>query len=537
MSSVISADKGEPKRKQALIATGLQNAFLDWLLIPDTVHQLDSILASVLENAEHRQNDKSTAGSLTMSVPQSPPATCDSTPSTRLIDRSRVVSPVPTDMDFASTLDRLPPSPAVEQGSPQKLSSTVSDDFDLRHRESSTPSMHLTSSLKIIDAGSSTESIKAGEIPKFWFPDRSRRPPSPSRDCWDAQVAELHWNIFDPTGAKRKDNPNDICIPFSTFEIKIVKDVLQLSRYMACCILCMVNGGNLEEDLAKVMASVAAAPSQMPVLSMESVDSSTASPRSERHRQPEGEVPVVSLAKWKSFWISKQLTVDNEIWNFFAITKEDVNDFIWGHNFQPFLHELLERHPGVEFLKPTPEFQKRYAETVIARILYDLDSVFDHRITFNQLAKSSLADCWRLVDDETDFNTIREFFSYEHFYVAYCRFWALDVDHDFRLDKSDLVKYDNHAFSNLTLNRLFGEAGSVISDGHTISYEGFFYLLMHDEDKTTDRAIEFWFRLVDLDGDGVLRHHELAHFYSEQLVRLESRTMEAPSFDVILCQL
>eukprot|EP01055_Gregarina_sp_Pseudo9_P002527 Gregarina_sp_Pseudo_9__2526@NODE_27_length_5599_cov_16_826439_g25_i0_p2_GENE_NODE_27_length_5599_cov_16_826439_g25_i0NODE_27_length_5599_cov_16_826439_g25_i0_p2_ORF_typecomplete_len606_score103_90EFhand_13/PF17958_1/2_7e20EFhand_7/PF13499_6/3_4e10SPARC_Ca_bdg/PF10591_9/8_7e03SPARC_Ca_bdg/PF10591_9/1_4e02SPARC_Ca_bdg/PF10591_9/0_11EFhand_1/PF00036_32/0_0071EFhand_8/PF13833_6/4e02EFhand_8/PF13833_6/0_083EFhand_5/PF13202_6/3_8e03EFhand_5/PF13202_6/0_18_NODE_27_length_5599_cov_16_826439_g25_i0661883 len=515
--SVLS-DKGtEPKRK--LLATNLQNAFLDWLSLPDTCHQLDSILAAVL--AENTQHDKRAA---------SPSAVLEITPSTRLIERSRLLSPVSTDLDFVSSMDRLPPSPAPDIGSPQKMSSTVSEDVDAKPRDATAPP-HQTSVLNIVDMGSSTESLKEGEIPRFWVPARSRRPPTVApKDCWTDQVAEIHWGVFDPSGTRRLDDPSTIWIPFSTFEMKIVKEILKLSRYMACCILCMVNGDNLEEDLQKYVSASTPTPAAN---STESADGSTLSPRSDAP----AEAPVLSLAKWKEFWINKQLSIENDIWNFFVVAKEDVHDFIWGHNFQPFLNELLERHPGAEFLKPTPEFQKRYAETVVARILYDLDSVFDHRVTFNQLAKSSLAACWRLIDDETDFNTIREFFSYEHFYVAYCRFWALDIDHDFRLDKTDLVKYDNHAFSNLTLNRLFTEAGSVISDGHSISYEGFFYLLMHDEDKTTDRSIEFWFRLVDLDGDGVLRYHELAHFYSEQLVRLESRTMEAPAFDVILCQL
>eukprot|EP01053_Blabericola_migrator_P007701 Blabericola_migrator_1__7700@NODE_392_length_9038_cov_131_832349_g80_i1_p1_GENE_NODE_392_length_9038_cov_131_832349_g80_i1NODE_392_length_9038_cov_131_832349_g80_i1_p1_ORF_typecomplete_len644_score89_69EFhand_13/PF17958_1/2_1e24EFhand_7/PF13499_6/6_9e02EFhand_7/PF13499_6/1_1e10SPARC_Ca_bdg/PF10591_9/1e03SPARC_Ca_bdg/PF10591_9/77SPARC_Ca_bdg/PF10591_9/0_19EFhand_1/PF00036_32/0_0097EFhand_8/PF13833_6/7_4e02EFhand_8/PF13833_6/0_094EFhand_5/PF13202_6/1_8e03EFhand_5/PF13202_6/0_19_NODE_392_length_903 len=536
MSTILTAEKGEARRKQALIATGLQNAFLDWLTIPDTLHQLDSILAAVV--AEQSQSDKQPMGSAVSTI-------TDVTPSTRLIDRSKAMSPVSSELEFVPSIDRLPPSPAPDLGSPQKLSSTVSDDVDVKNRDSA-PSIPPASTIKVVDVGSSTETLKEGEIPKFWYPDSTKRPPV-GQNTWTDQVAALHWSIFDPDGTKADAEPKNLFISFTTFEMKIVREILKLSRYMACCILCMINGGTLEEDLTQVITTVIPAASNVAANSAESADSSFAhSPHSEggppnttntATSGPTDNHPVLNLANWKEFWQSKRLMIDNEVWNFFAIIKEDVNDFIWGHNFQPFLQELLERHPGVEFLKPTPEFQKRYAETVIARILYDLDSMSDHRITYSQLAKSSLAHCWRLIDDESDFNTIREFFSYEHFYVAYCRFWALDVDHDFRLDKSDLVKYDNHAFSTSTLNRLFSEAGSIISDGHTISYEGFFYLLMHDEDKTTDRAIEFWFRLVDLDGDGVLRYHELAHFYCEQLVRLESRTMEAPSFEVILCQL
>ena len=28
---------------------------------------------------------------------------------------------------------------------------------------------------------------------------------------------------------------------------------------------------------------------------------------------------------------------------------------------------------------------------------------------------------------------VRDYFSYEHFYVLYCKFWELDLDHDYKL--------------------------------------------------------------------------------------------------------
>jgi len=36
---------------------------------------------------------------------------------------------------------------------------------------------------------------------------------------------------------------------------------------------------------------------------------------------------------------------------------------------------------------------------------------------------------------------VLDYFSYEHFYVLYCKFWELDADHDFLLDRDDLVSF------------------------------------------------------------------------------------------------
>jgi len=41
---------------------------------------------------------------------------------------------------------------------------------------------------------------------------------------------------------------------------------------------------------------------------------------------------------------------------------------------------------------------------------------------------------------------VLDYFSYEHFYVLYCKFWELDADHDFLLDRDDLVKFCNYFF-------------------------------------------------------------------------------------------
>jgi serine/threonine-protein phosphatase 2A regulatory subunit B'' len=37
------------------------------------------------------------------------------------------------------------------------------------------------------------------------------------------------------------------------------------------------------------------------------------------------------------------------------------------------LQAVLQYHPGLEFLADTPEFQARYAETVIYRIFYTIN--------------------------------------------------------------------------------------------------------------------------------------------------------------------
>jgi len=56
-------------------------------------------------------------------------------------------------------------------------------------------------------------------------------------------------------------------------------------------------------------------------------------------------------------------------------------------------------------------------------------------------------------------NIIYRYFSYEHFYVIYCKFWELDTDHDFLIDKENLIRYGNHALTYRIVDRIFSQVG------------------------------------------------------------------------------
>src|SRR5699024_10707889 len=69
-----------------------------------------------------------------------------------------------------------------------------------------------------------------------------------------------------------------------------------------------------------------------------------------------------------------------------------------------------------------------------------------------------------------------------------------------------------------------------------MSYAEFVWFLLSEEDKRHPRAIEYWFRCMDLDGDGALSMYELEYFYSEQVKRMVAAGIEALPFTDCLCQ-
>jgi serine/threonine-protein phosphatase 2A regulatory subunit B'' len=69
-----------------------------------------------------------------------------------------------------------------------------------------------------------------------------------------------------------------------------------------------------------------------------------------------------------------------------------------------------------------------------------------------------------------------------------------------------------------------------------MSYYDFVWFLISEEDKRNQTSIEYWFRVLDIDGDGVLSMYELEYFYNEQIELMKDRQIEFMPFNDLLCQ-
>lgn len=208
-------------------------------------------------------------------------------------------------------------------------------------------------------------------------------------------------------------------------------------------------------------------------------------------------------------------------------------------DFRPILRCILDTHPGLEFLKDSPEFQDRYLETVTYRIFYSANPTWNGKMTLRELRRSDLMRAMHHVDEEEDINKVLRYFSYEHFYVVYCKFWELDGDHDFLIDKEDLLRYGNHALTYRVVDRIFAEVPRKFVSGvkGKMGYEDFVWFILSEEDKANGLALEYWFRCIDLDDNGEIVPSEMEFFYEEQLQRMECLSQEPVLFADILCQM
>lgn len=135
---------------------------------------------------------------------------------------------------------------------------------------------------------------------------------------------------------------------------------------------------------------------------------------------------AVTQEAFTAFWRAKLERADPST-RVFEVLRTGQANHLTHADLKPMMRVILDTHPGLEFLKEAPEFQERYAETVVYRIFYTVNRKGDRRLSLRELKRSDLVEAMLQVDAEEDINKILRYFSYEHFYVIYCKFWELDT--------------------------------------------------------------------------------------------------------------
>ncbi|EPY36640.1 protein phosphatase 2 (formerly 2A), regulatory subunit B'' [Strigomonas culicis] len=215
-------------------------------------------------------------------------------------------------------------------------------------------------------------------------------------------------------------------------------------------------------------------------------------------------------------------------------------DYITLEDLKTMAKFLVSSHPGLEFLQQ-PEFQEYYCRTVAIRIMYFLERQQCRRIYWRDFERSDLPDVMLDLDTK-DVNQVLDFFSYEHFYVLYCKFWELDTDRDLLVDYTDLCNYGQGTIVPLVIKRVVEGYGRPLTSGEPgrLDFEDFVYFCLSEEDKNSEPAVLYWFKVLDMDSDGILSGYELAEFYKENRLRFQEFA-DTPEneirYDDMMCQM
>ncbi|KAL4220124.1 Serine/threonine-protein phosphatase 2A regulatory subunit B'' subunit alpha [Mactra antiquata] len=247
----------------------------------------------------------------------------------------------------------------------------------------------------------------------------------------------------------------------------------------------------------------------------------------------------ITYQMFSSAWKRLSQTCHDHAALFVVLLAKPGTNYLEDDDLVPLIQDVVDTHPGLTFLLEAPEFHSRYVNTVIARIMYCVNRSWTGRVTIPEFRKSNFLRILSILEDEDDINQITDFFSYEHFYVIYCKFWELDKDHDLYIDKTDLARHNEHAISTRMIDRIFSGAvtrGKTFEEGK-MSYPEFVWFLLSEEDKKHPTSVEYWFRCMDIDGDGLISMYEMEYFYEEQMQKMEALGIERLPFEDCLCQM
>ena len=211
-------------------------------------------------------------------------------------------------------------------------------------------------------------------------------------------------------------------------------------------------------------------------------------------------------------------------------------NYLIQNDFIPYIASLLQTHKSLKFLENEAALLSSYTKCIIARIFYTLDPEFRGRISFRNFANSNFCDCLVAVDTAPDVSDIADFFSYEHFYVLFTKFWELDTEETGKIDVETLATYDDGRISESICRRLLKQFPSHHREDE-ISFTDFVYFVSAVEDKTTDTALRLWYRVCDLDDDGILSMYEMRRLYAEQKKKMVDNGMEPVQFKFVLAQI
>uniref|UniRef100_A0A672R1U9 Serine/threonine-protein phosphatase 2A regulatory subunit B'' subunit beta-like n=1 Tax=Sinocyclocheilus grahami TaxID=75366 RepID=A0A672R1U9_SINGR len=196
----------------------------------------------------------------------------------------------------------------------------------------------------------------------------------------------------------------------------------------------------------------------------------------------------VSVHKFVAMWRKVLQTCHDDTSKFLHLLAKPGCNYLEQEDFIPFLQDVVDSHTGLAFLKEASDFHSRYITTV-----------------------RNTSSCSG------------------HFTDQHC------------LGAFSAILLSLTAISHRMIERLFSGAVTrdrkVHKEVHKLSYTDFVWFLISEEDKKTETSIEYWFRCMDLDGDGVLSMYELEYFYQEQSQKLEAMAIEPLPFEDSLCQM
>ncbi|KAJ3265954.1 hypothetical protein HDU77_003044 [Chytriomyces hyalinus] len=293
---------------------------------------------------------------------------------------------------------------------------------------------------------------------------------------------------------------------------------------------------------------------------------------------PSNDLSQISQVTWVQFeafveGLYRRFYPDVEALTFEILRTQTNGDRILvPEDFRVFVEDVLENNSAFAFLASSPDFQLRFTETVIVRLFYSNHFHGRNRMSLRDFRTAHVYKVIAEIEAATNSLSlsIPAPFCYKDFYVIYCAFWELDKDHDMYLTLHDLERYSDRGVSHAALARVvecYGRvpdvsakkstpasasasptspsAPELVQESSTIEllaqnrikcfgFQEFVAFIMAVEDKTSVSGLYYWFRVLDIDEDGLVSLLEIETFWEHQYTKVPEQYTVFDFFSLIL---
>lgn len=226
----------------------------------------------------------------------------------------------------------------------------------------------------------------------------------------------------------------------------------------------------------------------------------------------------VSCSSFLKFW-QQEIAPFDRVTRLFRLLKQPHCDFIMPGDLVPLLNEILSKW------QPTIQTKNNFIKYATARFFYSVNTSRTGRISLREFRWNARLETLlvricanhRISDRDNYFHTLK-------FHEIYSAFAELSKEKQI-IER--LQAFDDYALCPSIVNRLYLCAEIACSDGRlgfareeTMQFEDFVYLYLSHFWKNTRMAAKYWFRCLDIDGDGRLLLPVLGRLYYTQRERL-----------------
>ncbi|OHT08814.1 hypothetical protein TRFO_22572 [Tritrichomonas foetus] len=199
-------------------------------------------------------------------------------------------------------------------------------------------------------------------------------------------------------------------------------------------------------------------------------------------------------------------------------------DYAVADDFGFYIVRYLQCNKKFEpYIKNTSECSI-FSRYILMNLVIIYDPEFRGRITRNQFIQY---DFLQILEDVADFEKFQEIFKI---------FDSLDIQRKNSLSFKELVLYDHKRIHPKVLERVWKFLpGTKVND--RITFADFVVYIILLEIKESQAALNFWFRVCDIEEDGILSLNEMNFWYKLQKQMLKIMNTETEKFKQLVPQI